>query len=220
MSLSVSQATRPVASYYSILLGAQKAFNGNLATLQAAVADSETKGSIAHQIGKLDRRTKEMNAAPIIAKHQFIQFMDTQLEKYKTAKKTQESGLEAIRTITNAKTECVLPKPAELLAIKELVVKLAHDGAKFEKSAERNRAAISAYNFDAQLQELTPLVAKVTEQIAALEISLGKGFYAISVAENTVGYLDIARSYTSYFVAALAEKNKPAPKQELAVVNS
>ena len=234
MSSPVSQATNAVAKYTSILLDAQKAFDENLVLLKKA-ADNASEGSIAHQIGQLDTKTKEMNETPrtvenyATLKDQFFQFMSAQLDKYETAQKTKKGGLAAIATLTNAQAVCVTnyPKPAELLVIKKHMLMLGSNETQLDKAQKLSDTAIAAYKFDAQLQELTPLVAKVTEQIALLEGSLDKAFYAKKEAEGRTGYLDLIPSYNySYLLAAVAEKNQPsAPivaekqKQDQAAVN-
>ena len=99
MSSPVSQATNAVATYASMLLNAQKAFDDNLALLKISAADNASEGSIAHQIGQLDTKTKEMNETPrtvenyATLKDQFFQFMSAQLDKYETAQKTKINEL-------------------------------------------------------------------------------------------------------------------------------
>lgn len=216
MSSPVATAS---ASYASILLQAQKAYDESAALLNVANGDKTVEGSIAHQVDQLDTQVKTMNETPrtaetyAVLKEQFVQFMGAQLAKYETAQKAHTTGVKAIETVKAAQADCESFKidSKQDAALKLHMTRLGMWPSFYNNKEVAAKIKISEYPFAAQLADLTTGVAKVAAQVTVLEASLDKAFFAKKSVEGNAGIFDLIPSYyNSYLAAAIVEKNKLA----------
>ncbi len=191
-----------ISTYGATLQSTKATYEDAMALLQAANADKEVAGSAAHQTAEIEKnradlaKGKKGTEGYDALKTQFVQFMSTQLEGYKTVQKARDSGLAAIESVRASQVSVheFKSSPESVLAIQNHMRRCGLVGFQvdsFGKKHEQTQAAAKEYPFEAQIATLTAEVAKVDAQIAILKPALNNALADQELAEAPASLRDL-----------------------------